>query len=97
MGRGREFIDALPRRDSKWAQAAAAFAAGNVRDAADICGAMGAVTEEAHDRLWLGVALVEQNRRAEADVQLQRALAFYRTVDATRYIRQGEALLAASA
>jgi hypothetical protein len=28
---------------------------------------------------------------------LQRALAFYGTVGATRYMRQGEALLAASA
>jgi class 3 adenylate cyclase/tetratricopeptide (TPR) repeat protein len=97
LGRGREFINALPRRDSKWVQAAAAFAAGNLRDAADICGEMGAVTEEAHDRLWLAESFVVQNRRAEADVQLQRALAFYRSVDATRYIRQGEALLAASA
>lgn len=58
---------------------------------------MGAVTEEAHDRLWLAVALVEQNRRAEADIQLQKALAFYRSVGASRYIRHGETLLAASA
>jgi len=41
--------------------------------------------------------LVEQGRRAEADEQLLRALAFYRSVGATRYIRQGESLLAASA
>jgi hypothetical protein len=30
-------------------------------------------------------------------VQLQPALAFYRGVGATRYVREGEALLAASA
>jgi hypothetical protein len=41
--------------------------------------------------------LIEQGRRAEADVELQRALGFYGNVDATRYVRQGEALLAASA
>ena len=41
--------------------------------------------------------IFEQNRRPEADVQLQRALAFYRSVGATRYIRQAEGLLAASA
>jgi hypothetical protein len=58
---------------------------------------MGAATEEARVRLWLAEALVRQNRRAEADTQLQRALAFYRSVGATRYIREGEALLAASA
>ena len=33
--------------------AAAAFAAGDLRRAADICEGMGAVTEEARDRLWL--------------------------------------------
>jgi hypothetical protein len=58
---------------------------------------MGAVTDEAHDRLRLAEVLVQQSRRAEADTQLQRALAFYRSVGATRYIRQAEALLAASA
>ena len=64
---------------------------------ADICGGMGAATQEARVRLWLAETLVEQNRRGEADVELQRALAFYRSVGATRYIRQAEGLLAASA
>jgi class 3 adenylate cyclase len=41
--------------------------------------------------------LVSAGRRAEADEQLRRALAFYRLVGATRYVREGEALLAASA
>ena len=58
---------------------------------------MGAFTQEARDRLWLAEALIEQNRRGEAEIHLQRALAFYRSVRATRYLRQGEALLAASA
>ena len=51
-----------------------------------------------HDsRLRAARALVDENRRAEADAQLHRALAFYRSVGATRYIREGEALLAATA
>jgi hypothetical protein len=33
-------------------------------------------------------------RRSEADEQLAAALTFYRSVGATRYVRQGEALLA---
>jgi hypothetical protein len=61
------------------------------------CGAMGARTEDARDRLWLAESLVKQGRRADADIELQRALAFYRSVGATRYIREGEALLSASA
>jgi len=43
------------------------------------------------------MTLVEEGRRAEADEHLRRALAFYRSVRATRYIREGETLLAASA
>jgi hypothetical protein len=97
LGRGQELIDALPSSDAPSVQAAAAFAAGDLRRAADICAGMGAATEEARDRLWLAEALIEQNRRAEADVELQRALAFYRSVGATRYIREAEGLLAASA
>ena len=48
-------------------------------------------------RLRAAELLVADGRRAEADVQLQKALAFYRSVGATRYIREGEALLAATA
>jgi tetratricopeptide (TPR) repeat protein len=97
LGKGHELIGVLPKADVPWVQAAKAFASGNLGQAAEICAAMGAVTEEARDRLWLAEALVKQNRRADADTQLQRALAFYRSVGATRYIREGEALLAASA
>jgi len=97
LGRGEELIDVLPNSDVPWVQAAAAFAAGDLRRAADVCATMGALTEEARDRLWLAEALIKQNRRAEADVELQRALSFYRSVGATRYIREGEALFAVSA
>jgi class 3 adenylate cyclase/tetratricopeptide (TPR) repeat protein len=96
-GRSAELIEALPPLDIPWVRAAEAFAVGDVRKAADICGEMGAATEEARDRLWLAEALIEENRRAEADVELQRALAFYRSVGATHYIRKGEGMLAASA
>ena len=41
--------------------------------------------------------LAMAGRRAEADAQLGPALAVYRGVGATRYVREGEALLAASA
>ena len=40
---------------------------------------------------------VAAGRRQEADEQLHRALSFYRTVDASRSVRQGETLLAATA
>ena len=97
FGRGSDFIQALPETDSPWVQAAALFAAGDPGRAADVCAGMGALTEEARDRLFHAETLTQQNRRAEAEVELQRALAFYRSVGATRYIRMGEQLRAESA
>jgi hypothetical protein len=70
---------------------------GAFEEAAEIFGAMGAVPEEAFARLRAAEALVQAGRRAEADAQLQQALAFYRSVGATAYIREAEGLFAASA
>jgi class 3 adenylate cyclase/tetratricopeptide (TPR) repeat protein len=97
LGRAEELIGSLPKSEVPWVQAARAYASGDLRAAAEICAGMGAVTEEAHDRLGLARELIAQQRRSEADVELQRALSFYRGVGATRYIRDAEALLAESA
>jgi ATP/maltotriose-dependent transcriptional regulator MalT len=90
LGRGQELIEALPTVDVPWVRAAAAFAAGDLSRAADICAGMGATTEKARDRLGLAEKLITHGRRAEADVELERALAFYRSVGAKRYVRQAE-------
>jgi len=97
IGRGTELRDVLSEARDPWSQAAFAFASGAVERAVEICVAMGAAVEEARDRLWLGEMFVTQNRRADADSQLQRALAFYRSVRAARYVKQAEASLTASA
>jgi hypothetical protein len=64
--------------------------------AANLCGAMGARTEEARDRLRHAEVLTAQKSASEAAVEVERALAFYRLVGAIRYIRDGEKLLVAS-
>jgi hypothetical protein len=99
LGRGEELADAIRQHvpDVPWARAALAYAEGDARASADIVGSIGALTEEAYDRLAAAKLLAAQRRRAQADEQLRRALAFYRAVGATRYVREGEALLAASA
>jgi tetratricopeptide (TPR) repeat protein len=98
IGRGPQLAKSLATYDGvPWARAAIAFAEGRPADAAEICAEMGAVSEEAYDRLAAARMLAGEGRRAEADEQLHRALAFYRSVGATRYVRAGEALLAASA
>ena len=96
-GRADRLLQSLQHLTGRWADAAVAFAGGDVQSAADIVGAMGAVSEEAYDRLRLARTLLDAGHRAQAQEQLHRALRFYRSVNALRYIRQGEALLAASA
>jgi hypothetical protein len=58
---------------------------------------MGNRSGEAHARLNAAAQLAAEGRRADADLQLASALAFYRSVGATAYVRQAEALLAATA
>jgi tetratricopeptide (TPR) repeat protein len=99
LGRGEEFLEVVRDEplDSPWVRAARATAVGDFTTAADITGEIGALAQEALFRLWAAEQLVGEGRRAEADEQLRPALAFYRSVSATRYVREGEALLAASA
>jgi hypothetical protein len=69
-----------------WHEPAVAIASGRIAEAADLLAAMGARSDEAYARLRTG-----------EESQVRRALAFYRAVGATRYVREGEELLAASA
>ena len=78
-------------------ESASAIVVGDLGHAADVFADMGAVSAEARARLLLAGALLQQRRRSEADVELQRALTFYHSVGATRFIREGEALRAESA
>ena len=88
LGRDQELIDlanSLPVR-TRWVEAAVLFAAGELAAAADVLADMGAGPAEAYARL-----------RAGDEVNVLRALDFYRSVGAARYVSEGERLLAASA
>ncbi len=95
LGRGDEMPEA--RNPGVWADAGAALAAGDLEAAADRFEASGFRTDEAYTRLRLGEQLAREGRGAEAAIQRDRALAFYREVGATAYVRRGEALLAETA
>jgi hypothetical protein len=69
-----------------WHAAVEAIAAGDFVAAAEIFDQIGDRTHEAYFRL-----------RSGRDVDVRSALEFYRSVGATRYVREGEALLAATA
>jgi class 3 adenylate cyclase/tetratricopeptide (TPR) repeat protein len=99
LGGRDELLDLVRNEplESPWVSAARAVTVGDFSGAADAFGVMGSSTFEAFYRLRAAEQLVADGRRAEADEQLRPALAFYRDVGATRYVREGEALLAASA
>jgi predicted ATPase/class 3 adenylate cyclase len=79
---------------TKWVDAALAALADDFGRAADLLDEIGDVVLEAIACLRAAEQLVATGRRAEAEEQLERALAFWRSVRATRYIRQAETLLA---
>ena len=94
---GVSLIDEANAVAKPWTQAASAIAEGQLEQAADRLAMLGTPPYEAAVRLRLAARLVAEGRGAEADRQLQKALLFYRSVDAKRYVREAESLLAATA
>jgi hypothetical protein len=100
LDRQSEFLEATSQAmkiPNPWREAAAAYASGDFRRAAEVYEGIGARPEEAYARLRAAESFVREGRRAEADAELQSAVAFWRSVGATAYVREGEALLAESA
>jgi hypothetical protein len=92
----RELFDRLPQETPR-IKAARAILDSDFIGAAVLFAELGAVPDEAYARLRAAERFVaEATRGAEADEQLARALAFYRSVGATRYVVEAEALLAHS-
>jgi hypothetical protein len=83
--------------DTRRVQAARLVFAGRTVEAAEMYARIAGPQEEAVTRLLAAEQLVAEGRRAEADVQLGRALAFYRAVGATRVIAEAERLFASVA
>jgi hypothetical protein len=92
----REWVQAIAY-ESRWSDAALAIVDGDLEAAAEVFHAIESLPDEADARLRAARKLVAEDNTAAADEQLQRSLAFWRSVGATRYIREGEALLAMTA
>jgi tetratricopeptide (TPR) repeat protein len=96
LGLGDELVSALAgHRESRWTQAVRAYIDADFVDAAEILHRAGARPDEAEARLRAAERLGAEGRRAEADVQIKEALSFYRSVGATKYVRDAEGLVAA--
>lgn len=93
----RAALGAPKASESLWVLGGRAALERRFLDAAEIYSRMPYRPAEAYARLRAAEQLVGEGRRAEADDQLQRALGFWRAVAATRYIRHGVRLLAATA
>ena len=68
--------------------------AGELSAAADIMESAGNATIEANIRKHAGLRMLAAGRTADAEVELERALAFYRSVQASTYVEQIENALA---
>jgi len=81
---------------TRWVDAARAYVEGDLVRTADLLDEIGDLPLEAYVRLRAAERFAAEGRQEEAERQLERALAFYRSVGATRYLHQGEVLLAAA-
>ena len=88
LGRLDDLEQALGRvkLDFPWLRAVRAYAAGDPAAAAEVFREIGNRPDEAYMRLQSGI-----------DGEVRKAIDFYRSVGATRYVREGEAALAATA
>jgi hypothetical protein len=87
LGREQDFLAlAEGARATRWLEAARAFAGGDHAYAAELFSEIGSRPNEAYARLASG-----------EPSEVRRALEFYRSVDATYFVKRAEALLPASA
>jgi len=77
---------------SLWVAAAHDYLAGNLEGAADIYARIGSRPDEAYMRLRAAQQLASDGDPTRADAQREKALDFYRSVGAARYVREAEAL-----
>ncbi len=95
-GAGEAFFDRFKEStDTARMVAARLVFTGDALEAAELYARM-SPQEEAAARLFAAELLAEEGKTAEAEAQLQRALAFFRAVGATAVVSDAEKLLAAA-
>jgi class 3 adenylate cyclase/tetratricopeptide (TPR) repeat protein len=95
---GVDQFDALDREHAQrslWVAAASEYLAGHLERAAQIYARIGSLPDEAYARLRAAEQLAAEGHPSRAEAHWEAALRFYRSVGATRYIREAEAVGAA--
>ena len=95
LGRGEELLALPPTRYGAWEEAGRAYLRGDHAGAAARYAAIGSLPDEADARLRAGEALLRAGDPA-GRAEVERALAFWRSVGAARRVAEAEAALAAS-
>jgi tetratricopeptide (TPR) repeat protein len=95
LGVRDEFAELVPLApEGPWKEVLLASSAGDMTRVADLYASFGVPTHEAFTRMFLGEDLIASGQRADGAAEIERALAFYRSVGATFLVARGEALLA---
>jgi class 3 adenylate cyclase/tetratricopeptide (TPR) repeat protein len=81
------------RTASRWLEAATAVAEGRLERAAELYDAIGSRPDAAVARLHAARLLAKAGMRQQAEAELSRALAVFRQLRASYFVRSGEALL----
>ena len=99
LGRSGDLRAAVGRvqKRTHWVEVADAVARGDLGLAADRCAVIGSLPDEAYLRLLAARALADAGKDEDAESQLERALAFHRSVGADAYVREAEQVAAALA
>ena len=98
LGRAGELEPSFAgRAETRWQKASLAYAAGDFEGAADLLDDIGAPVEGAYARMRAAESLAAEGRRPAADARVQQALAVFRSVGATAWVDEAQALFAASA
>ena len=87
----QELVDGAP--PSRFTEAASAKLSRDFGQAAAIYADLGFASAEADTRLFAAEVLIGAGRITEGELELQKALAFYRSVGATFFTERGKALL----
>jgi class 3 adenylate cyclase/tetratricopeptide (TPR) repeat protein len=92
----REELYELAKRSPRgvWKELMLAGARGDLVRTADLYAEFGSPTYEALARFFAGQELIDAGERVEGEAELERALAFFRSVGASFFVRRGEAVIA---
>jgi tetratricopeptide (TPR) repeat protein len=88
---------AASRPERVWNRIATALAQGRTAEAVELLVATGAATYAAHFRLLLADEHAAAGRASDAATERERAVEFFRSVGATRYVREGRVALGRAA